>query len=728
MPPERDGFAPRIVDSLVDALVVIDDRGRVLYANPALGRLLGWHVAELFGQPFVDYLPERLRRGYAALFQEWMEADPPPRSPGPSRIAMLRLDGAEVPVDVGAFLVAPAEGPRLVVAALWDAELRLDPEHYQQVADDLMEFLAGASGRPDEVVPNLLRIIANRLEFECAVAWRWDEAAQVLRCEHTWLDHRSHASALTEASARMTMPAGQELAGAVVTSDEAQWHGKLGDLLTLRRYEAIVEGGLECAFVFPIRTRERLIGVVELFSSVPRRPDLALFSAVAEIGSRLGEFIERLELERQRNDLLEQLERSKEHQDFLLRANLALADASHFHEAVLKLAEVAVPALGDICLIDVLGPDGALTRLAAKHADPSRQPLTSQLIRHPPDLSGDHPAARAVRTGEPQWSSAMPSDFMVNTTQSTEHYQLTQRLHFRAYVSVPLVAADEVIGALTVVSTEGSRGVGDDALPLAQDLARQVARAIERARTADEQTSIARRLQTSLLPAPPREIPGLDIALRYEASGRSAEVGGDFYDVVPLPDGRIALAIGDIEGHDMIAATLMGQVRSAMRAFLLLDPDPSLVLARLDVFVREQPVDRLATCALAVLDVPPGRIELAVAGHPPPIRGGPAGPTAPLALDPGPPLGLGLGPGSIHRYSWPAGSILVFYTDGLVDVGRPGESDRLSILVDTISSHASESAQRLADQILIDLVSEDSVHDDIALLVVSSTGPGEPGG
>lgn len=721
MPGETEGFSPRLVDSLVDALVVIDDNGRMLYANPALGRLLGWDVRELFGQPFVDFLPERVRDGYAELFQDWMDADPPPRSPGPTRIAMLRVDGAEVPVDVGTFLVAPARGPRLVVAALWDAKLRLDPEHYQQVADDLMEFLAGASGRPDEVVPHLLEIIATRLEFECAVAWRWDEPSQVLRCEHTWLDDRSPASALTEVSARMTMPAGQELAGSVVTSEEAQWHGKLGDLRSLRRYEAIVEGGLECAFVFPIRTRERLIGVIELFSTVPRRPDRALFTAVADIGSRLGEFIERLELEWQRNDLIEQLERSRKHQDFLLRANLALADAGHFQEAVLKLAEVAVPALGDICLIDVLGPEGQLTRLAARHADPGRQYLASQLINHPPDLSGDHPAARAVRTGEPQWSPVMTSDFMVSTTQTSEHFELTQRLHFSAYVSVPLIAADEVIGAVTVVSTDSDRGIGDDVLPRARDLAAQVARAIERARTADEQSGIARRLQTSLLPAPPREIPGLDIAVRYEASERSAEVGGDFYDVVPLADGRLALAIGDVEGHDIAAATLMGQLRSAMRAFLLLDPDPSLVLGRLDAFMAEQPVDRLATCALSVLDVQSGRLEVATAGHPPPIGGSPGATFAPLSIVPGPPLGLGLGPCPLHRLTCTTDSVLVFYTDGLVDVCRPGGPEPLLTLVDTIAAHADESSEKLSDRILDDQAAHQVIQDDIALLVVKRT-------
>src|ERR1700733_9120928 len=104
MAQTNGGFSPRIVDSLVDALVVIDGSGQIIYGNPALGRLLGWAVADLFGVQFNTLLPERTRHPYSVEFSEWMNSDPPLRSPGPRRIDMLRADGSELPVDVATFL------------------------------------------------------------------------------------------------------------------------------------------------------------------------------------------------------------------------------------------------------------------------------------------------------------------------------------------------------------------------------------------------------------------------------------------------------------------------------------------------------------------------------------------------------------------------------------------------------------------------------------------------
>ena len=680
---------------------------------------------DLFGVQFNTLLPERTRHPYSVEFSEWMNSDPPLRSPGPRRIDMLRADGSEVPVDVATFLVAPEQGPRLVIAALWDVHLRIDFERFRRVADDLMAFLAGASGTADQVVSELLGIIASSLEFDLATAWRWDDTQDVLVCEYGWCREEFPSTALLEASIGMTVRPREGLAGLVADTDTPRWFGDLTQAPHLRRHGAIAQDGMQSAFIFPIRTSEHLAGVIELFSTTKGRPDGALFDAIAAVAERLGEFIERLELEEQRNDLLARLEQASARQAFLLEASLALAQADSFKEAIHRLGEVAVPALGDICLIDVVTQDGSLERLAARHADVRLQESADRLLAHPPDMSGSHPAALAVRTGEPQWSNDMDTAFMTATTDGREHFELTQALGFRSFVSVPLIADQVTIGALTVVTTAPERSFGGGELQLAQDLARQVAKVVERARSLDEQSMIARRLQESLLPSYLVPSDRLDVAVRYEAFGRGAQVGGDFYDVIPLPSGRIALVIGDVEGHDMAAATVMGQLRNAMRAYLLLEDDPGTVLTLLDSFLTQQATNRFATAALLVLNPQDGEARFSSAGHPPPMVWGRSGRIAPLAVEPGPPIGVGGGRFPVEDVTLAPLDTLVFYTDGLLEVGRPDHLAQLEELIGAIGAigvRGATSCDEMADRILQTLTKRSRRVDDAALIV--ATWPG----
>jgi PAS domain S-box-containing protein len=713
--------SPRLIDGLVDAIVVIDDRGCVLYANSAVERLLGWKVEALFGEPLTAYLPERLRERSHSLFMEWMAADPPPRSPAPTRITLLCSDGAELPVDVGTFLVDPENGSRLVIAALWDATDRIDIERYQRVSDDLLAFLTGASGTPEEIVPQLLGILATGLEFELATGWRWDADAEHLLCEHVWRRDPSECGSMASASVGMAVRPGEGLAGLVVSSDEPMWYDDLTQTPHLTRHDAIVTDDMHSGFIFPIRTRGYLVGVIELFTTASRKPNEPLFAAVADICARLGEFIERLNLEVERSKLLSKLRRSQRQQDFLLRANRALAGAQDFQDAILKLAEVAIPMLGDICLIDVLGPDHQLVRMAARHADPTKQSLTDELMGHAPDLAGSHPAALAIRRGKSQWATDMNEPFMRSTTDDEQHFELTRDLAFKSYVSVPLLADGEGIGALTLITASSGRSFSKAELLLAEDLADQVATVIKRARVFDEQSTIARRLQSSLLPAGIDRVPGIAVASRYVASDRGAQVGGDFFDVVPIGDDHIALAIGDVEGHDTTAAIAMGQLRSAMRAYFMLTCEPAQVLSLLDGYACSHSA-RLATAALCVLDTNTGQLDIALAGHTPPviIDGSSTRPEHPR---PGPPLGVGAGRYQTGRIDLKQGAKLVLYTDGLIDEGRPGAHHLTDRLTRSVEEATSDDCNVLADRILYDLAGSAPAVDDIALLVVHWPGP-----
>lgn len=717
--------SPRIVDNLVDAVLVLEDRGRVLYANPAVGRLLGRDVRSLFGEPFTVLVPEHKRAAYRSNFQELIASDPTSASRAPERVTVLCGDGSELPVEVGVFLVAPERGPRMLAAVLWDRSNQVDIHRYQQVSEELLTFVAGASGSADQTVPQMLGILAGSMDFEFATSWRWDTDSELLRCEHVWRRNARECETLAAACDQMTVGAGEGLAGFVASSNEPVWLTDLTQAPHLGRHEAFVSDGLRSGFIFPIRTRERLVGVIELFTKAHRRPDGPFVEAVAGVGARLGEFIERLDLEAQRAWLVAKLERSKRQQDFLLQANRALAGSNGFRDAVGRLAAVAVPTLGDVCLIDVVDSTGSLVRLAARHADPRHQAMTDELATHVPDLSGSHPAARALRTGESQWSTSMSEDFMRRTTKGDRHYEVTRALNLESYVSVPLLVDDKTMGALTLVTASSSRRYGEEDLWAAEDLANQVASVIQRARAFEEQSSIAHLLQNSLLPSGLDRIAGIDVAARYVPSSQVAEVGGDLYDVVSLAGNRVALVIGDVEGHDMTAATVMGQLRSAIRAYLLLTHDPGRVLSMLDRFALEQPTPRLATACLAVLDTGSGAVVVSSAGHPAPFMVSTGDPAAPMIIRPGPPLGIGGGRYPVKRSKLSRAATMAFYTDGLIEAGRAGADQRIEQLARTLNAQSSLDCGALADAILAPESNPEV--DDAAVLIVRWTGSGRGG-
>ena len=205
------------------------------------------------------------------------------------------------------------------------------------------------------------------------------------------------------------------------------------------------------------------------------------------------------------------------------------------------------------------------------------------------------------------------------TTHGDDHYRITRALGFESYVSVPLLTDGEPIGALTLVTAGSGRTIGSSELILAEELASQVATVISRARQLDEQSMIARHLQRSLLPQSIDQNPHLHVAVRYVTGDGGAQVGGDFYDVIPISRRKVALVIGDVEGHDMTAATFMGQLRSALRSYLMLNSDPGIVLSLLAEYALKSESQRLATAVLCVLNSATGDLELASAGHPPPL-------------------------------------------------------------------------------------------------------------
>ncbi|HLH47195.1 MAG TPA: PP2C family protein-serine/threonine phosphatase, partial [Acidimicrobiales bacterium] len=213
---------------------------------------------------------------------------------------------------------------------------------------------------------------------------------------------------------------------------------------------------------------------------------------------------------------------------------------------------------------------------------------------------------------------------------------------------------------------------------------------------------------------------------RYLPATSGVEVGGDFWDVSVLPNGDIALAVGDVAGHDMTAAATMAQLRSAARALRAPKPgDPAQLVTLLQAAWEQLDLERMATAVFARLEPTTGRLQVASAGHPPPLMVEP-GRAWYLPVEPAPPLGAPPAPPELYEAMWPPGAAMVLYTDGLVEDRSTALDAGLDRLRDVAAASPSSVPDVVVRHVVASLAAE-SLADDVALLVVRPGRPGHPG-
>src|SRR5256714_5656563 len=241
----------------------------------------------------------------------------------------------------------------------------------------------------------------------------------------------------------------------------------------------------------------------------------------------------------------------------------------------------------------------------------------------------------------------------------------------------------------------------------------------ERERALRQTQQIAQTLQRSLLPERLPEIPGMGIAVRYLPGSDGLEVGGDWYDVIPIPSGAVGLAIGDVVGRGLHAAATMGQLRTALRAYALDDESPERVIGRLGGLATVLPEAEMTTLIYAVYQPEAGMLSYMCAGHPPPLLLHPGGTASFLCEGRVTPLGVptfGTPEGIVVLEP---GSVLILYTDGLVE--RPGSTldEGLQALADVVEGVSGADPEAMCEAITAAMIGDAAPRDDVALLVIS---------
>ncbi|MFB6817345.1 SpoIIE family protein phosphatase [Streptomyces sp. NPDC056347] len=383
------------------------------------------------------------------------------------------------------------------------------------------------------------------------------------------------------------------------------------------------------------------------------------------------------------------------------------------------------------------GPD-ALTRLGADGLSLALVENTSLSVLA---LSGDSveaidgigdagldrrfPLADTVLDGRPR--------FLTSVAALTERYPVlaphADRLEFRAAAYLPLVAQARPLGTLALFYRDDTSFNADER-NLCLGLAAIVAQSLQRAKLFDEEREFATGLQSAMLPRRIQEIEGGEIAVRYHAAWSGRQVGGDWYDVIALPNKRFGIVVGDVQGHDTHAAAIMGQLRIALRAYAGEGHPPSTVLARASRFLAELDTERFATCTYAQVDLASGTVRVVRAGHFGPLIRHMDGRVGSPQVRGGLPLGISTDFGDEEypetRLDLVPGETLVLYTDGLVEEPGADIDVGMRALVHEVSTGPA-GAEELADHLSDQLWERWGSGDDVALLVLRrSPDPGSP--
>ncbi|MFI9152406.1 SpoIIE family protein phosphatase [Streptomyces sp. NPDC053367] len=395
-----------------------------------------------------------------------------------------------------------------------------------------------------------------------------------------------------------------------------------------------------------------------------------------------------------------------------------------------ELTEVAVPRFADFATVELVEPvllgdepTGAsreMRRIAAAGIrDDAPLHSVGTLMRYVPD----NPVTIALTTRR---AVLVPQLTLAGGWRAQDPERTGEVIDYgiHSMISVPLQARGEVLGVVEFWRSQQKPFEPDDLSP-AEELATRAAVCIDNARRYTREHTTAVTLQRSLLPGALPELSALEVGHRYLPA--KAGVGGDWYDVIPLPGARVALVVGDVVGHGLHAAATMGRLRTAVHNFAALDLPPDELLLQLDDLVTRIDQDAEAqgnteavtgaTCLYAVYDPVSGRCVLARAGHPGPALVSPEGsvtfPDIPVA----PPLGVGGGlPVETAELLLPAGSRLVLYTDGLVEARGRDIDVGLGMLKEALARTDGATLDETCGAVLDAMLAAGS-HDDVALLI-----------
>jgi PAS domain S-box-containing protein len=707
-----------VLDGLRDAVVATDDKGTIRYVNRSAEELLGWPRGTLVGRPVFDLVRDSLTATVGDDYEAFVHSQASNLLGRPLDVDIKRADGTDVRTELVISIFDHPLAGRVVVGIIRPRDEK-KLQRWSELTSELLEILADA---PVEEPPaeRILSTLGRRLDWDVTTLWAVS-ADHELVCRHVWTRSPSIAPAFAQEKADDPNSGSDGLPLWVLEHGEPLW---VADLAADQRFvtDALVQDGLQSAYAFPVRYHGACVGIIKMLSRHLRERDPSVVELMDALGDHLGELLHASAQSAEREHLVEELLEARRRNEFLLLATQVLSEVVDYRKMVERLAQVSVPVMADLCLIDIVDENGQMRRMAAWHADPDKRALTEELrASYPPEPGGAHPTIEVMRSGQSMWSAHMDDEFLRSTSQDERHYSILKALEFTSYVTVPLRLRDEqVLGTVTLVSAGSGRRFSERDLGLAEQLAKQVSSVVIRARAYDRERRISHELQRHLLPDAIPPIGGWDVAARYRPAAVGVEVGGDWYDVVPISEHLVALVVGDVEGHDLGAARIMSRLRHSLGLLLLEERAPGRALQRLNRVSLAGVDGRLATALVGVLDTRTGSIAFSSAGHPSPVRVE-SRQAVELPVPPGPPLGVQHCDYKDHEFHLERGC-LVMYTDGLVERRGSRLNERFALLESSLGASPSNEPNHVADFVIDAMTSGARSSDDIVVLTARRQG------
>ncbi|MGW1798220.1 SpoIIE family protein phosphatase [Streptomyces sp. NPDC001984] len=419
-------------------------------------------------------------------------------------------------------------------------------------------------------------------------------------------------------------------------------------------------------------------------------------------------------------------ELARERLKLLYDAGLGVGTTLDVTRTADELARVVVPRFADFVTVDIAdavlhgeepGPTATGLRRIAVEGVRDDAPLYEKgsLI----DFVSSAPQARGYSTGRAE----LVTDLSTDTGWHEQDPALTRAVldyGIHSLIAVPIRARGTVLGMANLWRCKEHEAFDEEELSLAEELVTRAAVSIDNARRYTREHAVAVTLQRSLLPRALPELSALEVGYRYLPA--QSGVSGDWFDVIPLPGSRVALAVGDVVGHGLHAAATMGRLRTAVDNFTTLDLPPDELLSHLDDLVAridqdESPTGIVgATCLYAIYDPVTRHCAMARAGHLAPALVHPDGTVTFPDLAAGPPLGIGGMPFQTAHLDLAAGTQLVLYTDGLIEDRRRDLDVGMDLLAAALAGHPDRSPEESCQAVLDELLPE-RPKDDVALLI-----------
>jgi serine phosphatase RsbU (regulator of sigma subunit) len=488
----------------------------------------------------------------------------------------------------------------------------------------------------------------------------------------------------------------------------------------LRAYPHLprIDRGERSILVLPLNTASGTLGAIGL--SFPGRREFAAaeLDFLDILADSCAQALLRIQAEGEASERQAQL-------SFLAEASAELASSLDYESTLARVAQLAVPTFADWCAIDLV-KDNRLRRLAVAHVDPAKVEYAHELAqRYPSDPESGAGAWQVMRTGRSELIAQITDEMLVAAARDDEHLRIARELALHSAITVPLIARGRTLGVITWVRAESQLRYSQDDVEFAEELARRAAVSIDNSDLHSQTLTVAIRLQHAVLPPALPELEGIDAAAYYSPSGRTG-VGGDFYDVLALPGGRVALFVGDVMGRGVEAAASMAQVRASVRAYIAVDPQPAAVLAKLDMMMAAYGEDQLVTLVYLLVDPQRDELLVANAGHPAPMLLRADSSVEQLPSADGGPLGISVGRRRHHRIDFCPGDTVLLFTDGLIERRTEDIDAGRARLGRGLGALAEGDLQPTLDA-LVDQVRDATQDDDVAAVALRRRAPAPDG-